>query len=287
MDEYRDWLERRGRSAGTVDRYLRTLREYNADPEGVEHAITSRKYSPNYRRFLMAVLRSWATFNRNSKLLDWLDEIKRPPPTPTSEREPLSAEVWGDVISEIENAEYLTDAERAICSLVALRGIRCGDAVRMTRKQLKTGISTGTLSYVGKGGRLLSCSSVPLEAPISSLLACFQNSGVTVCRELVSPLSRDPGATQESATRRIRRKLDSVADSLEMPRADLHPHLFRHTYATLFLQELKGDPEALPKLVQQMGWSNLNTAANYLRRDRRPELDSVESKLHRKMRKKR
>jgi len=112
----------------------------------------------------------------------------------------------------------------------------------------------------------------------------FVGSGIKAVRNLVSPLSRDSRASQETATRRIRRKMDLVADAVGVSREDLHPHKFRHTYATLYLQELEGDPEALPKLVQQMGWANLNTAANYLRRNRRPELDAVEARMHKKMR---
>jgi len=284
LGDYGRWLSRHGRSDGTVDRYTRTLSEYLFDPERIEKIVASPRASANYRRFLMAVLRSWAKFSHDDQLKDWLDVVKRPPPTPMSSREPLDFHTWDRVLQEIRGASYLTDAERAVAEIVAIRGIRCGDVVRLTRKQVELGASTDTLSYVGKGGRSLSCSSVPLRRPLVALNGLFVGSGIKAVRNLVSPLSRDSRASQETATRRIRRKMDLVADAVGVSREDLHPHKFRHTYATLYLQELEGDPEALPKLVQQMGWANLNTAANYLRRNRRPELDAVEARMHKKMR---
>ena len=62
-------------------------------------------------------------------------------------------------------------------------------------------------------------------------------------------------------------------------KGEVHPHRFRTTYATEFLQRLEGDPEGVIKLMEQMGWSQIGTAMAYLRRDRRKELAQVEKQL--------
>jgi integrase len=98
-------------------------------------------------------------------------------------------------------------------------------------------------------------------------------------RDCVSPRARDE-TRQEAAVRRVERAFDRVAAYLALRPGELYCHRFRHTYATHFLNELQGDPEALLKLQQQMGWSRLDTAMHYLRRDRRHELDLVEERLY-------
>ena len=154
--------------------------------------------------------------------------------------------------------------------------------MRMTRDQIRRGLDTETLTYEGKGGRMLSVSSAPLRAPLSALDGLFSGRHQRV-RNIVSPHSA-PENAQRTATRRLQRVFDGIAEDVGLPSADLYPHRFRHTYATLFLQELEGDPEALLKLQDQMQWANLATAQNYLRRNRRPELDLVESRLHERLR---
>ena len=106
LAEYAEWLRRRGRSDSTVDRYCSTLARYLEDPAPIKRAIEGKKRSPNYRRFLIACLRSWGAFRKDHDLRDWLDEIKRPPATPASPREPFDVDTWRQILRAIEGADW-------------------------------------------------------------------------------------------------------------------------------------------------------------------------------------
>jgi len=196
-----------------------------------------------------------------------------------SVREPLTLEQWFEIREAIDEADWLSDAQRLVCSIIALRGIRCGDVLRLSKHEISQGLKTGILAFEGKGERRQQYSAEPMRSYLDGLLE-LRWTGKRV-RNLVSPKS-DEDLCQETAGRQIRRAFDRIADELDMDRADLYAHRFRHTYATHFLQQMTGDPEALFKLQQQMGWAKLETAANYLRRGRRAELDEVDERLRRR-----
>ena len=275
LDDFHDWLQRRGRGR-SANQYRKVVGRWLGDPEKVFAMMTSRRYSPNYRCHLIACTRAWARFTDDTELLKRLSDIKRPAPAPQTAREPFDFDEWFAIRDEIDDAEYLTDAKRNVCALIAMRGIRCGDVLRLTKRNMTRAVRTGTLAFEGKGERWQNYSADPLQPYLEGLIDC-RWPGKRVCN-LVCPGSADEHA-QESAGRAIRKAFDLVAVELEMEPEDLYAHRFRHTYATYFLQEMAGDPEAVFKLQQQMGWAQLSAAANYLRRSRREELDGVESRL--------
>jgi integrase len=276
LEGFESWLRRRGRGR-SAEQYVKVVRRWLNAPREVEAQMVSSDDSPNYRRHLIACVRIWAQYTQDGELLLRLADIKRPPAIPLEAREPFELEQWFKIREAIDGADYLDDATRNVCSLIALRGIRCGDVLRLTRREIERAIDTGTLSYEGKGERRQEYNAVPLEPYLKGLLRCRWN-GKRV-RDLVSPRSAGGEAVQRSAGRQIRRAFDRIADELELPPEDLYAHRFRHTYATYFLQQMAGDPEAIFKLQQQMGWARLDTASNYLRRSRRRELDEIESQL--------
>jgi integrase len=177
----------------------------------------------------------------------------------------------------IDEAPYLNPPRKNVCAIIALRGIRCGDVLRLRRLDISGALDTGTLAYEAKGERWQRYSAAPLRPYLQGLLDCKWPPGGRV-RSLVCPRSR-ADRCQDTAGREIRRAFDRVAADLELPAEDLYAHRFRHTYSTHFLRQMKGDPEAIFKLQQQMGWARLDTAANYLRGSRREELDAVEEQL--------
>ena len=270
IGEFEEWLERRGRGASRAQ-YARIARRYQSDPEDIEGLIVDEDYSPLYRRHVAAVLKSWATFSGNGDLLVRLSDTRLAPGVPMGQREPLPREDWIAVRAAIERSPGLSEPLRLVCGLIALRGIRAGDVLRLRRIDLRNAIKTNTLSYKAKGGRWQHYRAKPLRHFLNGLNDLRWGTRKTVA-ELVSP-------TADSAGRAVRRAFDALADELGMPREDLYAHRFRHTYATLFLQELEGDPEAVFKLQEQMGWAQLETAASYLRRSRREELDEAEDRL--------
>jgi integrase len=270
MEKYRAWLCRRGRER-SADQYCRVARRWLDDPDELSAIIVSRSYAPNYRRFLVACVRAWGKFTKDKNLAEQLDSIKLPAPVPTDVREPLEFNEWFDVRGVIDNAEYLDDATRLVCSLIALRGIRCGDVLRLTKRDIQRALKTGRLAFESKGERWQDFNAEPLRPYLEELVA-LQWPGKRVC-DLVTR------GSAESAGRKVRRAFDRVATALDVEPEDLYAHRFRHTYATYFLQQMHGDPEAIFKLQQQMGWARLDTAANYLRRSRRDELNEIESQM--------
>jgi integrase len=277
LADYRDWLLRRGRGR-SVDAYSRAVSRYLSDPDDFEAQLTSGRYSPNYRRFLAASVKSWARFSRDEDLIERLGDIRLPAPVAKEHREPFDMETWIEIRQEIAEAPYLQPGVRAVCSIVAVRGIRCGDILRVTRAEVVKALKTGILAYEGKGERRQKYSAAPMKPYLEDLEELFEGYEWRGKDLLVRHLVCKSGA-QDTAGKAVRRGFDRVADHLEVDRAEIHAHKFRHTYATHFLQAMEGDPEAIFKLQTQMGWARLETAGNYLRRSRRDELDDIESRL--------
>jgi integrase len=282
LDGFHAWLCKRGRER-SANQYCNVVRRWLDDPEGIEARMVGRKWSPNYRRFLIACVRVWAQYTGDGELLIRLSDIKRPPPIAQKVREPFELEEWFDIREAIDSDVNLSDAKRLVCAIIALRGIRCGDLLRLTKREINQALKTGILAYEGKGERRQQYNAEPIRAYLEELAALPWHGRAHV-RDLVCPNAHrrrhgDEEKIQGSAGRAIRLAFDQIAERLEMPPEDLYAHRFRHTYATYFLQEMKGDPEAIFKLQQQMGWAKLDTAGNYLRRSRRSELDEVESRL--------
>lgn len=269
LDGFVAWLRRRNRTR-SIPQYTRVIRRYLDNPSAVEGMMADQSYAPNYRRHLAACVRSWARFSEDGELLVRLDEIQMPAALPISAREPFSWDTWWTIQDAIVHCD-LPDAIRLVCQMIALRGIRCGDVLRLQKRELVAARDTDVLAFEGKAERRIEYSAEPLRPFIDGLLELPWERKRRV-HQLISP-------TADTAGRRVRYAFDRIARELDMDSAELHAHRFRHTYAHFFLQELAGDPEAIFKLQEQMGWAKLETAANYLRRSRRKELNEIESKM--------
>lgn len=273
---YATWLRRRGRAVSTIEQTTRLLRRH-LDAEDPTEVLLNRELSPMYRHSIAAALRSWARFSDDHELAERIGEIRLPARLPKSSREPLPRDAWFRVADAIETDDSLPHALCAALSIIAIRGLRCGDVLRLTRKNLRRASKTGTLSIVSKGERHIHVNAEPLADHITKLLARDWKYAENVA-DLIVPTGRSE-CRHASAARAVRRALDEIAKRLGINRRDLFPHRFRHTYVHHFLGELQGDPEALVKLQEQMGWARMETAGSYMRRARRAELDAVESKL--------
>ena len=93
-------------------------------------------------------------------------------------------------------------------------------------------------------------------------------------REIVCPTSKDP---ERSAPTRVWRRMKSEAAKVGIE--GVYPHQLRRTYATNFLEQLKGDPRAIIKLQKHMDWESLNTAASYADAVDHGELDQVADRM--------
>jgi integrase len=155
-----------------------------------------------------------------------------------------------------------------------VRGIRCGDILRVTKDELQGALKTGTLAFESKGKRRQEYSAAPMRPYLEALDDLWWRPDSTHVRHLVSNSHKE-----SAALKAVSRGFKKVAERLKMDPGDIYPHRFRHTYVTHFLQAMAGDPEAVFKLQDQMAWARLETASNYLRRSRREELDVIESRL--------
>ena len=273
--EYASWLRRRGRAQSTVEQYCRLLRRLLA-LEDRTAPLLEREKSPMYRHTMAAALRSWATFAEDDELAARLKDLKLPARLRRGTREPLEREQWLAIAAELEADEEMPKALRAALLMMTLRGLRCGDVLRLGRKALLEARRTGSLRLVAKGERLIHVNAEPLLGAIETLLAKPWKDAKTVA-DLITSGRRE--CRHASSVRAVRRALDEVADRLGIDKRDLYPHRFRHTYVHFFLSELRGDPEALVKVQQQMGWARMETAGSYMRRARQAELDAVEFRL--------
>lgn len=267
------WLLKRGRDPITATGYRGAVRralEY-AEPTDV---LLSRGLAPLYRRYYSAALRAWARFLEDGKLLARIEDIRLPPAEPKEPTQPLGEDEWFQLIDALEGSD-MPPARRLALSVVAVRGIRIGDVVRLRRSEIQTGVTTGTLPFEAKRGRRLRFAVLATRPYLAELLE-LQWRGRAQLRELIVGPGRNQ---QKQATRALRRELAKVCVDLGMDPQLIHPHRFRPTAAQEFLRHAENDPEAVLKLKDWFQWSNLNTAMSYLHRDRRKELDAVEQKM--------
>jgi integrase len=233
--------------------------------------LVRRSLAPNYRRHLAGCLRSWAKFSKDTALIERIEELKLPAAAPASAREPFSRGDWEALREAILKAGYLPEATRLVCAIIATRGIRCGDVLRLTRREVEAALETGVLAFEAKGERRMEFSARPVRRELEALAELSWRGRVAsaICGT----------GNHETAARMVRRAFDQIADISGIDPALVYAHRFRHTYASEFLNEMQGDPEAVFKLKDQMGWANISTTQNYLRRSRQKELDEIERRL--------
>lgn len=282
LEAFSNWLARRGRSETSRVQYRYRLERLFEEDDPVS-LLTDRKLSPCYRNNLAVAYRQFAKFKKDHALLEELDEIRLPAPIRKSAKEPLNKEEWHEVLDEIEEADYLDEAEQAVLLIIASRGIRLSDLLRVTHQEVKDAVKKGTLAFTGKGERRSFFSAQNIIEPLKALLEMkWPEDGVVA--NLISPKSASENVVA-SAGRQIRRALDRVIKKMGLKKGDLFAHKFRHTFVNEALAEMKGDPRAVFHLQDMMNWSSPNTARNYVKHADKEELDQVEQRMFSRRRK--
>ena len=275
LKRFHAWVLARGRVLGTADLYVTHLRLAAADPDGLTHRVIAGDLAPNTIHGVMAALRAWATFSKDSDLADLLRDVRLPPARRIHRKLPLVRDQWRTVIQQIRtypaSQDRLgNDAMRQVLLLMALRGIRSGDILRLKKTEIRRALDTGKLAYEGKGRKRLEFAVAPIRGPLEAL--ADQPGAWERVRDLIST-SKDP----KVASVRVWRAAKRVAMTAGIPQ--MNPHRFRHTFATNFLGELAGDPNAIVKLQQYMGWENMATAARYVSEISQDQLDEIGARL--------
>jgi integrase len=275
LQRFRAWVLARGRVPGTADLYVTHLRLAAADHLGLTHRVIAGELAPNTIHGVMASLRAWAMFSKDKDLSDILEDVRLPPARRVRRKLPLARDQWRSVIRQIQTYPLAqdrlgNDAMRQVLLIMALRGMRSGDILRLKKTEIRRALDSGKLSYEGKGRKRMEFTVAPIRGPLQALSE-HPGSWERV-RDLVSRSSNP-----KVASVRVWRAAKRTARQAGIP--DLNPHRFRHTFATMFLGELAGDPNAIVKLQKHMGWENVATAARYVDEVSQDHLDEIGARL--------
>lgn len=269
LNKFRAWMLKRGRTEGTADLYVKNVRYCLEDPDGLTNRLIAGDLAPNTSRSNLAALRAWALFNDDTKLTKELADIRLPPPRRVRTKIPLELSDLKKLIQHLRSCRMRNEGKRQTLLIMALRGLRCGDVLRVQRHDVIRALRTGRLIYEGKGRKLTEISAAPIRGPLEAL---SEIDGWETVSDLVS------GSTKpESISRIIRKAAKSAGKAAGV--ADVYPHRLRRTFATQYLQQLKGDPNALVKLQKYMQWESLSTAAQYVDAVSHVELDDIGAAL--------
>lgn len=272
---FRDYLGEHGLTDGTIDVYVGDVNKA-VEAGGFLERLKSTELAPKTKRHILAAARHWATFDDDEQLTKSLKKLRLPPPRRKAAKVPVERADLFLVIDEIERAKYLDKTMRSVLLLMACRGLRCGDVLRLQRTELADAISTGTLSFEAKGRRRLEFR--VLKTYKKALVQLAETDGAwTQVDELISPHAKTPKSRRKSASKAVGRALVRVGVKVGV--FGLYPHRLRRTYAVEYLRTMKGDPEALIKLTEHMSWASMATAMEYVNHARGAELDTHAEKI--------
>lgn len=268
LREFRQWIVERGRSDDTATLYITNLMSCAAEPKGLTHRLVAGELAPNSLRTNLAALRAWARFSEDDRLLKRLADIRLPPARRVKTKLPLEMEQWKGVVRHLHTCRMSNEAMRHILLIIALRGLRSGDVLRMRRTEVVRSLATGKIAYEGKGRKRIEFSAEPIRAQLQALSEIPRWERV---RDLITVGNTE--STGRVLSKKVWRAARRTARKAGVP--EMNPHRFRHTFATNFLKLLKGDPNAIVKLQRYMAWESLNTAARYVDAVSQDELDVI------------
>lgn len=277
LDAYRAYLaDTYGLPEDTLDAYVGVMRRA-FEAGGPVARLRATDLSPKSKRVVRAAARHWAAWKDDAKLRRSLDQIRLPPARRKKAKVPLTRDQLFAVMDEIDRDKRLAAPVRAVLGLMACRGFRDGDVLRMRRAEIARALDHGRLAYVAKGRRTLEFKVIRTYRRWLEVLMTEGGSRWSTVDELVAPRSKSAKARSEAAARKIQRALARIGRRLEIE--GLHPHQLRRTYAVEYLRAHKGDPEAILKLQQHMQWASASTAMEYVDHIRGEELDTVAESL--------
>ncbi len=280
LEKFRSWLMDRGRTEGTAKLYVLNVRRCADHKRGLVARLTSGELAAKTLRTNKAALCAWAKFSKDKELEERLEDIKLPPADRAKVKHPIDdVDDWKKLVNVIRARP--DSPVKAVLLIMARRGLRCGDVLRLRKGDIQRALSTGTLSYEAKGRRRH-------EWPIQSFKGALEMLGRGEDRwHKVEDLMVTDACTSEGLQRRsaaakaVAAELDRCARKASI--LNVSPHRLRRTYAVHFLRRLSGDPNALLKLQKHMGWANIQTAAGYVDAFDRKELDAIGDEMIREL----
>jgi site-specific recombinase XerC len=273
LHAFRAWIENQGLASTTAAMYEHDAR--SAAEVGFRARLRDETLAPKTLHRIRAAGRQWAKFRGDAELELALKDFKLPAARRQTVKMPIERSQLFMIVDELAQADYLTQAVRAVIGLMACRGFRVGDVLRMRRVELVAAFETGVLSFLAKGRRRLEFGLVPSwEQHARSLV---EIEGWTRIEDLISPRGDDEKMRRKAAAKAVQRALTELAKRCAILK--MHPHRLRRTYAVEYLRQHAGDPEALLKLTQHMQWADESTALQYVNHVRGRELDAAGERI--------
>lgn len=271
LDDYQLWLKKFGRSGDTAEQYAKHVRRaYEAG--GPFEQLTESDLAPKTLQLTKAALKAWAEFVGDTELLSELGRVRLPPALRQSEDVPLTREEWNSLRVEVDEADYLPEPVRAELGMLVCRGFRCGDVLRLKRKEVTTALRKGVLNYKGKGNKRLNFTVADSWCGYLEILADHKD--WERVEDLICPGSK-PKCRTKSSGQLVARALDKCGAQVGLDLDNLHPHLLRHSYATFYYDRCR-DPA---KLQAHMGWNSIEVAMKYVHAGSVEELDAIADSL--------
>lgn len=269
------YLERRGLAEGTVELYTSHVEQ---DGGGLDR-LRARSLAPKTRRLILGAFRAYgrylkskpATAKKGDALLAELSDIKLPAPVRKRVQKPLPRAVFDALREQIDTSPSIDDPMRVELGIMANRGIRRGDVLRLDKKTAASALKTGTMSYEVKGGRFLEFGVISTYRRYLELLVDVWQPKAVTLSDLIAPSEKSAKLRIGRALRRVAREID-----VEVDQEDVRPHVLRRTYATLFYEACGRDVRALMKHMQ---WQQLQTAYSYIDYIEHEHLDDVAEQM--------
>lgn len=262
------WMIRRGRSEGTAELYIRNIISCKNDRRGVLARISQDGLAPKTRRTHKAALAAWSDFTEDDKLRRKLRDIKLPPPERIREKRALELDDWRAVIAAVDKLDQ-DDPIVAAMGLVCVRGFRIGDVLRLRKRTISDGLSSGVLMYISKGHRRIGWTvSEPMRRRLEIFMGYRRWGHVW---DLAAPNSRKE-LRLRAARLNSQRAFAKVVESAGLEPSAVSLHIMRRTYAWHYLHQSGRDPVALQK---HMSWASINTAMQYVDQSERATQDAV------------
>jgi integrase len=267
------WIIDQGLAATTATTYAYDVR--SALVPGFKERLRDEALAPKTRHRILAAGRQWAAFRSDDELKTLLESFRLPPSRRKHPKTPIEREQLFKIIDELPKADYLTPAACAVIGMLACRGFRVSDVLRIRRDELLQAKESGMLVYLAKGRRRIEFGLIKTWSHYAIALADAPGEWERV-EDLISRDAK-PKTRRKAAVRAIQRSLNIVAGRCGIPR--VYPHRLRRTYAVEYLRHQKGDPEALLKLTQHMQWADESTALQYVNHIRGGELDAAAERM--------
>ena len=270
---FKDWLGQQGLASTSAETYAYDVRL--AVETGFTERLRDEELAPKTRHRILAAGRQWAKFRKDENLAAALVSFRLPPSRRKFPKVPCDREQLFKIIDELPNADYLDPPMRAVIGMLACRGFRVSDVLRIQRDELIQAKESRMLVYLAKGRRRLEFGLIKTWAHYAVALADMPGDWTRV-EDLIC-LTEEPKTRRKTAVRAVQRALNKVAAHCDILK--VYPHRLRRTYAVEYLKQQKGDPEALLKLTQHMQWADESTALQYVNHIRGRELDEAAERI--------